>query len=249
MKGIRCLSDLECSTRKLLRHLPQLGLSVSASQRAGQRPPAFRWLRAVSTSLQRLPIRACGTFCRAGSSLADFKFTPWRQGRLRIRVAIRARAATPRRPARRCGGLTSASPLARSRRPSTTSASGWLRRLRFGGRCQVEDPSPALGGRESALGRSSRLRASPGRLRSSCRGDGRALTELRHPIITSLDVAVPTPHHQDRLTARALQIDHDVLSAEDARRDASCHSNAFSLIRPLGYIARAYRLCRSLHRY
>ena len=126
-----------------------------------------------------------------GVSLTDFKFTPApAKGRpSQVRVAIRARAATPTRP-----GDVAATPAALTALAPTSYnlgvAVGWRRFAVAGDVAKIKDADPAIGGRESAVvGVSYSLKRFTGRVAVGAdRADGTALPALRQGDKYSVDV-------------------------------------------------------------
>jgi hypothetical protein len=128
------------------------------------------------------------------SSLTDFKFTPApAKGRpSQVRVAIRARAATPARPADR--QVAAALPAAVTALAPTTYnlgvAVGWRRFAVAGDVAKVKSAVPSLGGRESAVvGVSYSLKRFTGRVAVGAdRSDGTPVPALREGDKYSVDV-------------------------------------------------------------
>ncbi len=128
------------------------------------------------------------------SSLTDFKFTPApAKGRpSQVRVAIRARPATPARtPDRQAAAAIPASVTALA--PTTYNlgvAVGWRRFAVAGDVAKVKPAVPALGGRESAVvGVSYSLKRFTGRVAVGAdRPDGNPLPALREGDKYSVDV-------------------------------------------------------------
>jgi hypothetical protein len=126
-------------------------------------------------------------------SAADFRFTPAAsKGRpSQLRVAIRARTASPSRPAD-IAATTSASPIG-ALTPASYNlgvAVGWRRFAISGDVAKVKEPSAALGGREGAVvGVSYSLKRFTGRVAVGAdRSDGRQATMLPDTRNYSLDV-------------------------------------------------------------
>lgn len=123
------------------------------------------------------------------ASLADFRFTPAAaKGRpSQVRVAIRARAATPR--------MADASVPATVTKVTPASynlgvAVGWRRFAVAGDVAKTKEVNPELGGRESAaLGVSYSLKRFTGRVAVNAeRDDGKALRALRKEDNVSVDL-------------------------------------------------------------
>jgi hypothetical protein len=125
------------------------------------------------------------------ASLTDFKFTPApAKGRpSQVRVAIRARTATPAGAAVQTAAAPSVTALA----PTTYNlgvAVGWRRFAVAGDVAKVKSPDPAIGGRESAVvGVSYSLKKFTGRVAVGAdRVDGNPLPALRQGDKYSVDV-------------------------------------------------------------
>ena len=172
--------------------------------------------------------RLAATFAGRGSSLGDFKFTPAaaKDRPSQVRVAIRARAATP--------GHVRATELASAAQPVAITpesynlgvAVGWRRFAVSGDLAKTKEANPALGGRESAaIGVSYSVnKRLTGRVAVGAeRGDGKALTPLRRDDNYSVDVGGAYA-----LTKRIAvtggvryQVDRDrVAPVADSRRDS-----------------------------
>ena len=138
--------------------------------------------------------RLAAAFAHRPLALTDFKFTPAAaKGRpSQIRVAIRARAATPGTAQSLDAGAGPASAVA-ALAPASYNlgvAVGWRRFAVAGDVSRVKNADSALGGRESAVvGVSYSLQRFTGRVAVGAdRGDGRALPALRKGDNYSLDV-------------------------------------------------------------
>ena len=162
-----------------------------------------------------------------GVSLTDFKFTPApAKGRpSQVRVAIRARAATPARP----GDIAAATPAAVTALAPTSYnlgvAVGWRRFAVAGDVAKIKDVDPAIGGRESAVvGVSYSLNRFTGRVAVGAdRGDGTALPALRPGDKYSVDVGGSfSLSRRVALTGGVrYNVERDRASAlKDARRDS-----------------------------
>ena len=161
-----------------------------------------------------------------GVSLTDFKFTPApAKGRpSQVRVAIRARAATPTRP-----GDVAATPAALTALAPTSYnlgvAVGWRRFAVAGDVAKIKDADPAIGGRESAVvGVSYSLKRFTGRVAVGAdRADGTALPALRQGDKYSVDVGGSySLSRRVALTGGVrYNVERDRASAlQDARRDS-----------------------------
>jgi hypothetical protein len=138
--------------------------------------------------------RLAAAFAHRPLALTDFKFTPAAaKGRpSQIRVAIRARPATPGTAQSLDAGAGPASAVA-ALAPASYNlgvAVGWRRFAVAGDVSRVKNADSALGGRESAVvGVSYSLQRFTGRVAVGAdRGDGRALPALRKGDNYSLDV-------------------------------------------------------------
>ena len=161
-----------------------------------------------------------------GVSLTDFKFTPApAKGRpSQVRVAIRARAATPARP----GDLTATPAALTALAPTSYNlgvAVGWRRFAVAGDVAKIKDPDPAIGGRESAVvGVSYSLKRFTGRVAVGAdRADGSALPALRQGDKYSVDVGGSySLSRRVALTGGVrYNVERDRASAlQDARRDS-----------------------------
>ena len=161
-----------------------------------------------------------------GVSLTDFKFTPApAKGRpSQVRVAIRARAATPAQPA----GLGTAAASLTALAPTSYNlgvAVGWRRFAVAGDVAKIKEADPALGGRESAVvGVSYSLKRFTGRVAVGAdRADGTALPTLRQGDKYSVDVGGSySLSRRVALTGGVrYNVDRDRASAlQDARRDS-----------------------------
>ena len=218
---------------KSIAALAAIGLVLTpaiASGQAKKRPPA------VSLSFDPISSftpanadpRLAAAFAGRTNSLGNFKFTPAAaKGRpSQVRVAIRARAATPG-SVRPTEVASAATPLALT--PASYNlgvAVGWRRFAVSGDVAKTKEANPALGGRESAaIGVSYAVnKRLTGRVAVEAeRGDGKALTALRKEDNYSLDVGGAYA-----LTKRIAvtggvryRIDRDrVAPVEDARRDS-----------------------------
>jgi predicted porin len=139
--------------------------------------------------------RLAAALAGRGSSISDLKFTPAAaKGRpSQVRVAIRARAASPAKVrSADASAVTSASSV-NALTPASYNlgvAVGWRRFAVAGDVGKSKDANPALGGRESAaLGVSYSLKRFTGRVAVGAeRSDGKALTALRKDDRYSVDV-------------------------------------------------------------
>jgi hypothetical protein len=163
-----------------------------AATNAKKRPPA------VSLSFDPIssftPANAdpklAASLAGRGLSLTDFQFTPApAKGRpSQVRVAIRARAATPVQ-----ARLADSSAAVSALTPTTYNlgvAVGWKRFAVSGDVAKVRDVDPVLGGRESAVvGVSYSLKRFTGRVAVGAeRSEGQAIAALRRGDNYSLDV-------------------------------------------------------------
>jgi predicted porin len=218
---------------KLAAAIAVAGLVLSPAFAAGQQKK-----RAPAVALSFDPIssftpanadpRLAAAFAGRGSSLTDFKFTPAaaKDRPSQVRVAIRARAASPAH-VRATELASAAQPVAIT--PASYNlgvAVGWRRFAVSGDVAKTRDANPALGGRESAaVGVSYSVnKRLTGRVAVGAeRGDGRALTALRKEDNYSVDVGGAYA-----LTKRIAvtggvryRIDRDrVAPVADARRDS-----------------------------
>jgi hypothetical protein len=179
--------------------LAAVGLVLSPAFAAGtsnakKRPPA------VSLSFNPISSftpangdpRLAAAFAHRPLALTDFKFTPAAaQGRpSQIRVAIRARTATPAAPQSADAGQPSAVAALAPASYNLGVAVGWRRFAVSGDVSKLKNADSALGGRESAVvGVSYSLKRFTGRVAVGAdRADGRALPALRKGDNYSLDV-------------------------------------------------------------
>jgi hypothetical protein len=171
--------------------------------------------------------RLAAAFANNPQALTDFKFTPAAaKGRpSQLRVAIRARAATP--ASARLDATAASAPVT-ALTPTTYNlgvAVGWRRFAVSGDVSKTRDADPALGGRETAVvGVSYSLKRFTGRVAVGAdRGDGKALPALRRSDNVSVDVGGSySLSRRIALTGGVrYQIDRDRLSAlKDERRDS-----------------------------
>ena len=202
---------------------------AASSSTAKKRPPA------VSLSFNPISSftpangdpRLAAAFAHRPLALTDFKFTPAAaKGRpSQIRVAIRARTATP-------GAIQSldadASPASAvtALTPSTYNlgvAVGWRSFAVAGDVSKTKNADPALGGRESAVvGVSYSLKRFTGRLAVGAdRSDGRALSALRKGDNYSLDVGGSYSLSRRIALTGGVRYDRERISAlRDDRRDS-----------------------------
>ena len=215
---------------RLVTAFAAAGLVLTPALAAGEtkrRPPA------VSVSFDPVATftpatadpRLAAAFAGRSGSLSDFKFTPAAaKGRpSQVRVAIRARAATPGTRAAESGSaaVTALTPASYN----LGVAVGWRRFAVAADVAKAKDGNPALGGRESAaLGVSYSLKRFTGRVAVGAdRGDGRALTPLRKADNYSLDVGGAYSLTRNIAVTGGVRyrIDHERLSAlKDDRRDS-----------------------------
>jgi hypothetical protein len=205
--------------------------AIAAGQGAKKRPPA------VSLSVDPIsgftPANAdpklAAALASRGTSLTDFKFTPAApKGRSsQVRVAIRARAATPAK-ARMADAASAAAPVT-ALAPASYNlgvAVGWRRFAVAADVAKSKDANPALGGRESAavgvsysLGKRITTRLAVG----AERGDGKALPALRKDDNVSVDVGGAYAITRNIAVTGGVRyrIDHERVSAlKDDRRDS-----------------------------
>ena len=220
------------TSAKLVAAFAAAGLVLTPALAAGQ---AKKRAPAVAVSFDPVSTftpatadpRLAAAFAGRGSSLADFKFTPApAKGRpSQVRVAIRARSASPAgTKVADAGATTSVSALT----PASYNlgvAVGWRRFAVAGDVAKSKDANPALGGRESAaVGVSYSLKRFTGRVAVGAeRGDGRALTPLRKADNYSLDVGGAYSLTRNIAVTGGVRyrIDRDRLSAlKDDRRDS-----------------------------
>ena len=171
--------------------------------------------------------RLAAAFANKPLALTDFKFTPAAaKGRpSQLRVAIRARAATP--ASARLDATAASAPVT-ALTPTTYNlgvAVGWRRFAVSGDVSKTRDADPALGGRETAVvGVSYSLKRFTGRVAVGAdRGDGKALPALRRSDNYSVDVGGSySLSRRIALTGGVrYQVDRDRLSAlKDERRDS-----------------------------
>lgn len=205
--------------------------AIAAGQAAKKRPPA------VSLSVDPIsgftPANAdpklAAALASRGTSLTDFKFTPAApKGRTsQIRVAIRARAATPALARTADAGLIPAPVTALA--PASYNlgvAVGWRRFAVSADVAKSKEAVPSLGGRESAavglsysLGNRLTTRLAVG----AERDDGKALPALRKNDNVSVDVGGAYALTRNLAVTGGVRyrIDHDRVSAlRDDRRDS-----------------------------
>ncbi len=181
-------------TAKLAAALAAAGLlsPAIAANDSQKRPPAIAL--SVSPDLQFTPAsadpRLAAAFSgRASSQLGEFKFTPAasKARPSQVRVAIRARATTPREV-----GLTSASPVSALAPVSDNLgvAVGWRRFAISGDVAKVKPAGSPIDGRNSAVvGVSYSLPRFTGRVAVSAdRSEGQSAPALRDPDKYALDV-------------------------------------------------------------
>jgi hypothetical protein len=168
--------------------------------------------------------RLAAAFANKPLALTDFKFTPAAaKGRpSQVRVAIRARAATP---AQIGGGAAAPITALTPASYNLGVAVGWRRFAIAGDVSKSKAPDPALGGRESAVvGVSYSLPRFIGRVAVGAdRGDGHGLTTLRKPDNYSVDVGGSySLSRRIALTGGVrYEIDRDRMSTlRDDRRDS-----------------------------
>ena len=217
---------------RLVAALAAAGLVLTPAFAAG---PAKKRAPAVSLSFDPIssftPANAdpklAAALGRRGLALTDFNFTPApAKGRpSQVRVAIRARPATPARTQLASAADTSAAVSALT--PTTYNlglAVGWRRFAVSGEVAKVKDSDPAVGGRESAVvGVSYSLKKFTGRVAAGAERSDGALAALRQGDNYSLDVG-----GSYSLTKRVAvtggvryNIERDRLSAlKDDRRDS-----------------------------
>ena len=163
-----------------------------------------------------------------GLSLTDFKFTPApAKGRpSQVRVAIRARVATP--DTTRLAQVSAPAGAVNALTPTSYNlgvAVGWKRFAIAGDVGKVKDVDPALGGRESAIvGVSYSLKRFTGRVAVGAdKPDGRAIAPLRRGDNYSLDVGGSYSLSKDIALTGGVRYnrERDRLSAlQDDRRDS-----------------------------
>ncbi|HJU76831.1 MAG TPA: porin [Sphingomicrobium sp.] len=173
--------------------------------------------------------RLAAAFANKRLALTDFKFTPAAaKGRpSQLRVAIRARAATPANARLDATAASATSPVT-ALTPTSYNlgvAVGWRRFAVSGDVSKTRDADPALGGRETAVvGVSYSLKRFTGRVAVGAdRGDGKALPALRRSDNYSVDVGGSySLSRRIALTGGVrYQVDRDRLSAlKDERRDS-----------------------------
>lgn len=161
-----------------------------------------------------------------GLSLNDFKFTPApaKSRPSQLRIAIRARAATPTTAV----AANVAEPAVNALTPTSYNlgvAVGWKRFAVAGDVAKTKEAIPALGGRESAVvGVSYSLKRFTGRVAVGAdRSDGTALPALRKGDNYSLDVGASySLSKRVALTGGVrYQVERDRLNAlQDERRDS-----------------------------
>ena len=166
---------------------PAIGLAAAAKQR----PPA------ISLSFDNISTftpasadpRLAAMFAGRGTSIADFKFTPAApKGRpSQLRVAVRARAATPARPVE----VAVASPIT-GLAPAQYDlglAVGWKRFALAGDVARSSSPDPVIGTRETAVvGVSYNLKKFTGRVAVGGERNDSRIAPLVRPDSMSLDV-------------------------------------------------------------
>ena len=206
--------------------LAAVGLVLTPALAAGEskkRPPAvaLSFDPVSSFTPANADPKLAAAFAGRSAALADFKFTPAAaKGRpSQLRVAIRARAASPARVADSSASSVSALTPASY---NLGVAIGW-RRFAVSGDVAKVGNSPVVGGRESAVvGVSYSLKKFTGRVAVGAdRADQRAAAALREPDKYSVDVG--GAYNITRGIALTggvrYRIDHDRL-LKDERRDS-----------------------------
>ena len=166
-----------------------------AAPREGKAPAVAVSFESGFTPAQADP-RLAAAFGRRPAVASDFKFTPAAGNRRpsQLRVAVRARTATPGQAAARArdaAAQASATDVALT--PASYNlgvAGGWRRFAVSGDVAKAEAPTPALGGREGAVvGVSYNLKRFTGRVAASAdRPSGRAVPALSENRSYALDV-------------------------------------------------------------
>lgn len=206
-----------------------LSPALAATSASKRRPPAVKLSFDPISSFTPAngDPRLAKAFANRPLSLTDFTFTPAAtKGRpSQLRVAIRARAATPV-----SAGI--ASPRAATQLTALTATSynlgvalGWRRFAVSGDVTKTKAADQALGGRETAVvGVSYSIPRFTGRVAVGAdRAEGRPLAALRQGNAYSVDVggSYSLSRHLDLTGGVRYQVDRDRLSTlEDERRDS-----------------------------
>ena len=166
-----------------------------AAPAAKKRPPSVALSFDRSFTPAQADPRLAAAFANRPVLASDFKFTPTASKRRpsQIRVAIRARAATPGQAASRVRDVaaqTAAAGVALA--PATYNlgvAVGWRRFAISGDVAKVEGTDPAIGNREAAVvGVSYNLKRFTGRVAASADHDARSVPALGDTKAYALDV-------------------------------------------------------------
>ena len=205
-------------------------LSPAMAQSGKRKPPAV----AVSfdplstfTPASADPKLAASFAGRGSLALTDFQFTPAasKARPSQVRVAIRARAASPEKIAD-ASGATSASPIGALTPTSYNlgASIGWRRFAVSGDVAKSKAGNPAIGDRESAVvGVSYSIKRFTGRVAVGAERENNALETLRQPDTYSVDVGGAYNITRSIAVTGGVRyrVDHNRLATiEDDRRDS-----------------------------